>query len=50
MAVATAESVTREQLLEFVRPRHRAVLITHKGPGDCRFRPSPPVSTRRVGS
>ncbi|BCN42040.1 PPOX class F420-dependent oxidoreductase [Prescottella equi] len=39
MAVATAESVTREQLLEFVRPRHRAVLITHKRSGGLQISP-----------
>ncbi|NKS79597.1 PPOX class F420-dependent enzyme [Prescottella equi] len=39
MGVATAESVTREQLLEFVRPRHRAVLITHKRSGGLQISP-----------
>ncbi|OQQ25366.1 PPOX class F420-dependent enzyme [Prescottella equi] len=39
MAVATAESVTREQLLEFVRHRHRAVLITHKRSGGLQISP-----------
>ncbi|BCN61867.1 PPOX class F420-dependent enzyme [Prescottella equi] len=39
MAVATAESVTREQLLEFVRLRHRAVLITHKRSGGLQISP-----------
>lgn len=39
MAVATAERVTREQLLEFVRPRHRAVLITHKRSGGLQISP-----------
>ncbi|NKR58882.1 TIGR03618 family F420-dependent PPOX class oxidoreductase [Rhodococcus hoagii] len=39
MVVATAESVTREQLLEFVRPRHRAVLITHKRSGGLQISP-----------
>ncbi|GBF16878.1 putative pyridoxine/pyridoxamine 5'-phosphate oxidase [Rhodococcus sp. Br-6] len=39
MAVATAERITREQLLEFVRPRHRAVLITHKRSGGLQISP-----------
>ncbi|PTR24116.1 PPOX class probable F420-dependent enzyme [Rhodococcus sp. OK519] len=39
MAVATAEIVTREQLLEFIRPRHRMVLITHKRSGGLQISP-----------
>jgi len=39
MAVATAETVTREQLLEFIRPRHRSVLITHKSSGGLQISP-----------
>jgi PPOX class probable F420-dependent enzyme len=31
--IATNTSVDREELLEFVRPRHRAVLITARGGG-----------------
>jgi len=39
MAVASAEHVTREQLLEFVRPRHRCVLVTHKKSGGLQISP-----------
>ncbi|WFR72664.1 PPOX class F420-dependent oxidoreductase [Prescottella defluvii] len=39
MAVATAEHVTREQLLEFIRPRHRSVLITRKRSGGLQISP-----------
>lgn len=39
MAVATAEHVTREQLLDFLRPRHRSVLITHKMSGGLQISP-----------
>ncbi|QFZ20065.1 PPOX class F420-dependent oxidoreductase [Saccharothrix syringae] len=37
--IATAESVSREQLLEFVRPRHRALLITRRGDGGVQVSP-----------
>ncbi|MCL2534123.1 MAG: PPOX class F420-dependent oxidoreductase [Nocardiaceae bacterium] len=39
MAVATAEHVTREELLDFIRPRHRSVLITHKRSGGLQISP-----------
>lgn len=39
MAVATAEHVTREQLLDFLRPRHRSVLITRKSSGGLQISP-----------
>lgn len=39
MAVATAEHVSREKLLEFVRPRHRGVLITWKRSGEPQVSP-----------
>lgn len=39
MAVATAEHVTREQLLDFVRPRHRSVLIARKQSGGLQISP-----------
>ncbi|MFC9518987.1 PPOX class F420-dependent oxidoreductase [Nocardiaceae bacterium NPDC056970] len=39
MAVATAEHVTREQLLDFVRPRHRGVLIARKQSGGLQISP-----------
>ncbi|WP_430335281.1 PPOX class F420-dependent oxidoreductase [Rhodococcus sp. ACT016] len=39
MAVATAEHVTREQLLDFIRPRHRSVLITRKSSGGLQISP-----------
>ncbi|MCW2877494.1 MAG: class F420-dependent oxidoreductase [Sphaerisporangium sp.] len=31
--IATADPVTREQLLDFIRDRHRALLITTRGDG-----------------
>ena len=39
MAVATAEHVTREQLLGFIRPRHRSVLIARKQSGGLQISP-----------
>ena len=39
MAVATAEHVTRGQLLDFVRPRHRCVLFTRKSSGGLQISP-----------
>lgn len=39
MAVATAEHVTREQLLDFIRPRHRSVLIARKQSGGLQISP-----------
>ena len=39
MAVATAEHVARDQLLDFVRSRHRGVLITRKGSGGLQVSP-----------
>ncbi|MGM1063731.1 PPOX class F420-dependent oxidoreductase [Saccharothrix sp. Mg75] len=31
--IATADTVSRDELLEFLRPRHRALLITARGDG-----------------
>ena len=39
MAVATAEHVNREQLLDFIRPRHRSVLIARKQSGGLQISP-----------
>ncbi|MCA1007256.1 PPOX class F420-dependent oxidoreductase [Rhodococcus hoagii] len=39
MAVATAEHVTREQLLDFIRSRHRSVLIARKQSGGLQISP-----------
>lgn len=39
MAFATAEHVDREALLDFVRTRHRSVLIVHKGSGGLQVSP-----------
>ncbi|RZL79785.1 MAG: PPOX class F420-dependent oxidoreductase [Rhodococcus sp. (in: high G+C Gram-positive bacteria)] len=39
MAVATADRVTREELLDFVRPRHHSVLITRKRSGGLQISP-----------
>ncbi len=39
MAVATAEHVTREQLLDFIRSRYRSVLITRKRSGGLQISP-----------
>jgi PPOX class probable F420-dependent enzyme len=39
MAIATAEHVSREKLLEFLRPRHRGVLITWKRSGEPQVSP-----------
>jgi len=39
MAIATADRVTREELLDFVRPRHRSVLITRKRSGGLQISP-----------
>lgn len=36
---ATADAVDREQLLEFVRPRHRMVLITFRADGSLQASP-----------
>ncbi|GAA1284925.1 PPOX class F420-dependent oxidoreductase [Saccharothrix xinjiangensis] len=37
--VATVETVSREGLLEFVRPRHRALLVTRRGGGGVQLSP-----------
>ena len=36
---ATTEVVTREQLLEFLRPRHRAVMLTRRRDGSAQLSP-----------
>jgi PPOX class probable F420-dependent enzyme len=36
---ATADVVTREQLLEFLRPRHRALLLTRRRDGSPQLSP-----------
>ena len=37
--IATAEQVDREALLEFLRPRHRAVLLTRRRDGGAQLSP-----------
>ena len=37
--IATADRVSREELLEFVRPRHHAVLMTTRGSGRPQLSP-----------
>jgi len=37
--IATADRVSREELLEFVRPRHHAVLMTTRGSGGPQLSP-----------
>ncbi|MFZ2174307.1 MAG: PPOX class F420-dependent oxidoreductase [Rhodococcus sp. (in: high G+C Gram-positive bacteria)] len=39
MKIATADHVTRAELLDFVRPRHRSVLITRKRSGGLQVSP-----------
>ncbi|MEV0945220.1 PPOX class F420-dependent oxidoreductase [Rhodococcus sp. NPDC049939] len=39
MAIATADHVTREKLLDFVRPRHHSVLITRRSSGGLQISP-----------
>ena len=39
MAVATAAHVTRDQLLDFIRSRHRSVLVTRKQSGGLQISP-----------
>ncbi|RRO19891.1 PPOX class F420-dependent oxidoreductase [Saccharopolyspora rhizosphaerae] len=39
MAIATADRVDREGLLEFVRPRHKAVLVTTRSDGRPQMSP-----------
>ncbi|RVW00909.1 PPOX class F420-dependent oxidoreductase [Rhodococcus spongiicola] len=39
MAVATAEQVTRERLLDFIRPRHHSILVTRKHSGGLQMSP-----------
>jgi PPOX class probable F420-dependent enzyme len=36
---ATADRVERDELLAFLRPRHRAVLLTHRGDGSPQLSP-----------
>ncbi|MGP4111227.1 PPOX class F420-dependent oxidoreductase [Streptomyces sp. 4N509B] len=38
-SIATTTRVDREQLLEFVRPRHRAILLTHRADGSVQGSP-----------
>ena len=37
--LATADTVTRDELLEFVRPRHRATLVTRRRDGGLQMSP-----------
>lgn len=37
--IATADRVSREELLEFLRPRHHAVLLTHRRSGAPQMSP-----------
>ncbi|GAA3751554.1 PPOX class probable F420-dependent enzyme [Spinactinospora alkalitolerans] len=37
--IATAQTVTREEMLEFVRPRHHAVLMTRRADGSPQASP-----------
>lgn len=37
--IATADRVGREELLEFLRPRHRAILMTTRADGSPQFSP-----------
>ena len=37
--LASAESVERAQLLDFIRPRHRSTLVTHKRDGGLQVSP-----------
>ena len=39
MAIATADHVGREELLEFIRTRHRSVVIARKGSGGLQVSP-----------
>ena len=47
--IATNTAVDREQMLEFVRPRHHFVLLTYRRDGTCRAHRSPAGSTARAG-
>ncbi|MBV2364421.1 PPOX class F420-dependent oxidoreductase [Streptomonospora nanhaiensis] len=38
-SIATTTRVSREELLEFVRPRHRAVLLTRRAGGEPQMSP-----------
>lgn len=38
-SIATADRVSREQILEFARPRHRALLITYRADGGAQVSP-----------
>lgn len=37
--VATSDTVSREQLLEFLRPRHQAILLTTRSDGSAQLSP-----------
>ncbi|WP_407691264.1 PPOX class F420-dependent oxidoreductase [Saccharopolyspora mangrovi] len=39
MAIATADKVDREALLEFLRPRHKAILLTSRADGRPQMSP-----------
>ena len=36
---ATADRVDRDELLDFLRPRHKALLLTHRGDGSAQLSP-----------
>ncbi|MBB4933859.1 PPOX class probable F420-dependent enzyme [Lipingzhangella halophila] len=38
-SIATTDRVTADELLEFVRPRHRAILLTHRSDGSPQASP-----------
>jgi PPOX class probable F420-dependent enzyme len=38
-SIATNTPVARDELLEFLRPRHRMVLLTQRGDGSCQGSP-----------
>ncbi len=38
-SIATTNRVTADELLEFVRPRHRAILLTHRSDGSPQASP-----------
>ena len=39
MSIATADRVDREELLEFIRPRHHATLVTYRADGRLQMSP-----------
>ncbi|MEU8353989.1 cytochrome b N-terminal domain-containing protein, partial [Streptomyces sp. NPDC048845] len=44
--IATAERVSREELLDFIRPRHHAVLMTRKRDGSPQMSPLDDIDPR----